>query len=212
MTHGFLQEGRQLLSVSAPTCGVGSWPPQGAHPPWRMKACLSGPAPSPRPQPRAAYHILNDFIFPVLPLYFEQVVTEVEQVKATLLAQQDDDGAAGPVQAVSETLPGSGRGSSWGERVCPSVAWHIKLGWAVGFTRFRPQAVYSCPFSCFLTGPSSGCLIERCGMHGTIPATLCSWEGWALPLVPGDSLVHTLKLWGPKQGFLLNSCKLPYSF
>lgn len=116
MTHGFLQEGRQLLSVSAPTCGVGSWPPQEAHPPWRMKACLSGPAPSPRPQPRAAYHILNDFIFPVLPLYFEQVVTEVEQVKATLLAQQDDDGAAGPVQAVSETLPGSGRGSSWGER------------------------------------------------------------------------------------------------
>ena len=81
-----------------------------------MKTCLSGLAPSPRPQPQAAYHILNDFIFPVLPLYFEQVVTEVKQVKATLLAQQDDDGAASPIQAVSETLPGSGRGSSWSER------------------------------------------------------------------------------------------------
>lgn len=49
-------------------------------------------------------HILNDFILPVLPLYFQQVVTEVEQVEATLLAQQDDDGAASPVQAITKTL------------------------------------------------------------------------------------------------------------
>ena len=116
VTHGFQWEGCQLLSVPAPTCDVGSWPPQGAHPPWQMKTCLSGLAPSPRPQPQATYHILNDFIFPVLPLYFEQVVTEVKQVEATLLAQQDDDGAASPIQAISETLPGSGRGSSWSER------------------------------------------------------------------------------------------------
>lgn len=54
-----------------------------------------------------AYHILNDFILPVLPLHFEQVVTEVEQVEATLLAQQDDDGATSPVQAIAETLPRS---------------------------------------------------------------------------------------------------------
>lgn len=32
-----------------------------------------------------------------------------------------------------------------------------------------------------------------------------------LPLVPGDSLVHTLKLWGPKQGFLLNSVASIYA-
>lgn len=36
------------------------------------------------------------------------MVTEVEQVKAPLLAQQDDDGAARPVQAVTEALPGGG--------------------------------------------------------------------------------------------------------
>jgi len=49
-------------------------------------------------------HILNDLILPVLPLDFQQVVTEVKQVEATLLAQQDDDGAAGPVQTVTKTL------------------------------------------------------------------------------------------------------------
>lgn len=44
------------------------------------------------------------------------MVTEVEKVEATLLAQQDDDGAASPVQAISKTLPGSGRGNSWSEK------------------------------------------------------------------------------------------------
>lgn len=53
-------------------------------------------------------HILNDFILPVLPLDFKQVVTEVKQVKAALLAQQDNNGAASPVQAVPEALPGMG--------------------------------------------------------------------------------------------------------
>lgn len=73
-----------------------------------MKACLSGLAPLPRPQPLAAYHILDDLILPVLPLDLQQVVTEVKQVEATLLAQQDDDGTAGPVQTITKTLPGSG--------------------------------------------------------------------------------------------------------
>ena len=62
--------------------------------------------PGPISQAPAAYHILNDFILPVLPLYFQQMVTEVKQVEAPLLAQQDDDGAACPVQAITKTLPG----------------------------------------------------------------------------------------------------------
>lgn len=69
----------------------------------------------------SAYHILDDFILPILPLNFEQVVTEVKQVESPLLAQQDNDGATSPVQAVTKTLPGVGkeaagvRGSSWRE-------------------------------------------------------------------------------------------------
>lgn len=83
---------------------VGSWLHQQLTLLFRLKpACRAGPV----SQAPAAYHVLNDFILPVLPLYFEQVVTEVEQVKATLLAQQDDDGAACPVQTITETLPGS---------------------------------------------------------------------------------------------------------
>lgn len=63
-----------------------------------------------RPAPaQPAHHVLNDLILPVLPLHFQQVVTEVEQVKAALLAQQNDDGAAGPVQTIAKTLPGVGR-------------------------------------------------------------------------------------------------------
>jgi hypothetical protein len=37
------------------------------------------------------------------------MITEVKQVKAPLLAQQDNDGAAGPVQAVTEALPRVGK-------------------------------------------------------------------------------------------------------
>lgn len=38
------------------------------------------------------------------------MVAEVKQVKAPLLAQQDDDGAACPIQAVTEALPGGREG------------------------------------------------------------------------------------------------------
>lgn len=38
------------------------------------------------------------------------MVAEVKQVEAPLLAQQDDDGAACPIQAVAEALPGGGEG------------------------------------------------------------------------------------------------------
>lgn len=57
----------------------------------------------------SAYHILNDLILPVLSLHLQQMVTEIKQVKAPLLAQQDNDGAAGPVQAVTEALPRVGK-------------------------------------------------------------------------------------------------------
>lgn len=57
----------------------------------------------------SAYHVLNDLILPILPLHLQQMVTEVKQVKAPLLAQQDDDGTAGPVQAITEALPGAGK-------------------------------------------------------------------------------------------------------
>ena len=73
----------------------------------------------------SAYHILNDLILPVLPLHLQQVITEVKQVKAPLLAQQDDDGAAGPVQAVTEALPGVGKETvrSGGEKPSPKYSY-----------------------------------------------------------------------------------------
>lgn len=52
------------------------------------------------------HHIFDDLVLPILPLDFEQVVAEVEEVEAPLLSQQHDDGAAGPVQPVPEALPG----------------------------------------------------------------------------------------------------------
>ena len=52
------------------------------------------------------HHVFDDLILAVLSLDFEQVVAEVEKVKATLLSQQHDDGAAGPVQPVPKALPG----------------------------------------------------------------------------------------------------------
>jgi len=52
------------------------------------------------------HHVLDDLVLAVLPLDFEQMVAEVKEVEAALLAQQNDDGAAGPVQPVAEALPG----------------------------------------------------------------------------------------------------------
>lgn len=51
------------------------------------------------------HHIFDDLILAVLSLDFEKVVAEVKEVKATLLSQQHNDGAAGPVQPISKALP-----------------------------------------------------------------------------------------------------------
>lgn len=39
-------------------------------------------------------------------LHLEEVIAEVEDVKASLLSQQGDDHAARPVETVSKALPG----------------------------------------------------------------------------------------------------------
>lgn len=94
---------------------------------------LPGPT-VPRPA-ASAYHVLDDFILPVLPLHLQQMVAEIKQVKASLLAQQDDDGAASPIQAVTKALPGVQEGegekqrrkvltkacSTAAERACPRL-------------------------------------------------------------------------------------------
>lgn len=78
----------------------------------------------------SAYHILNDLILPILPLHLQQMVTEVKQVKTPLLAQQDDDGTAGPVQAITEALPGVGKETvrSQGETPSPKPAVQLPQG------------------------------------------------------------------------------------
>lgn len=43
------------------------------------------------------YHIFDDLVFAILPLNFEQVVAEVEEVKTALLSEQHDNGTSGPV-------------------------------------------------------------------------------------------------------------------
>lgn len=50
------------------------------------------------------HHVLDDLILAVLSLHFEEVIAEVKEVKATLLSQQHDDSAAGPVQPVPKAL------------------------------------------------------------------------------------------------------------
>lgn len=74
------------------------------------------PSHSKKPCPLAcplAHHVLDDLVLAVLTLHLEQVVAEVKEVEAPLLAQQHDDGAASPVQPVPETLP-VGVGDSMG--------------------------------------------------------------------------------------------------
>lgn len=51
------------------------------------------------------HHTLDDLILAVVLLHLEKVVAEVEDVKASVLPQQGDDHAAGPVEAVPEALP-----------------------------------------------------------------------------------------------------------
>lgn len=51
------------------------------------------------------HHILDDLVFAILSLHFEEMVAEVKEVEATLLIQQNDDGAVGPVQPIAKALP-----------------------------------------------------------------------------------------------------------
>lgn len=43
------------------------------------------------------YHILDDLVLAILSLDLQQVVAEIKEVEAPLLAQKHDDGAASPV-------------------------------------------------------------------------------------------------------------------
>lgn len=53
----------------------------------------------------STYHTLDDLILAVMLLHFQEVVGEVQDVKAPLLAQQGDDHTAGPVESVTKALP-----------------------------------------------------------------------------------------------------------
>ena len=53
----------------------------------------------------APYHALNDLVLAIVLLDLQEVVAEVQDVKAPLLPQESDDHATGPVQPVSEALP-----------------------------------------------------------------------------------------------------------
>lgn len=55
-------------------------------------------------QSQVTHHVLDDLVFAVLPLHFEEMVAEVKEVEAALLPQQHDDGAAGPVQPIAKAL------------------------------------------------------------------------------------------------------------
>lgn len=52
------------------------------------------------------HHAFYDLVLAVMLLHLEQMVAEVQDVEASLLPQQSDDHAAGPVQPITETLPG----------------------------------------------------------------------------------------------------------
>lgn len=54
----------------------------------------------------STYHVFYDFILPILPLHLQQVVAEVEEVKAPLLSKENNDGATCPVETISKALPG----------------------------------------------------------------------------------------------------------
>lgn len=56
------------------------------------------------PQSPITHHVLDDLVFAVLSLHFEEMVAEVKEVEAALLPQQHDDGAAGPVQPIAKAL------------------------------------------------------------------------------------------------------------
>lgn len=45
----------------------------------------------------STHHILYNLIFAIMLLDFQQVVAEIQHIKATLLSQKHDDHAASPV-------------------------------------------------------------------------------------------------------------------
>lgn len=70
------------------------------------------------------YHVLYDFVLAVLPLHFQQVVAEVKEVEASLLSEENDDGAARPVQTVSKALPERDRTGDVQGRIVPQDTRH----------------------------------------------------------------------------------------
>lgn len=64
------------------------------------------------------YHALDDLVFAVVFLHLQQVVAEVQDVEAPLLAQQGDDHATGPVEAVTKALPAKTGGKKYALLKC----------------------------------------------------------------------------------------------
>lgn len=56
----------------------------------------------------STHHILYNLIFAIMLLDFQQMVAEIQHIKATLLSQKHNDHAASPVQAISKALPETG--------------------------------------------------------------------------------------------------------
>lgn len=56
----------------------------------------------------STHHILDNLIFAIVLLDFQQVVAEIQDIKAPLLSQKHNDHTASPVQAIPKALPGTG--------------------------------------------------------------------------------------------------------
>lgn len=56
----------------------------------------------------STHHILDNLIFAIVLLDFQQVVAEIQHVKAPLLSQKHDDHTSSPVQAIPKALPATG--------------------------------------------------------------------------------------------------------
>lgn len=69
----------------------------------------------------STHHILDNLIFAIVLLDFQQVVAEIQDIKAPLLSQKHDDHTAGPVQAVPKALPGTGNNT---EQLSPTSSKH----------------------------------------------------------------------------------------
>lgn len=51
------------------------------------------------------YHIFDNLILAIMLLYFQEMITEVHNIKSTVLTQKDNDHTASPVKSVTKTLP-----------------------------------------------------------------------------------------------------------